>query len=121
MDYDNRAAEFDVQNRYIPLDFAANDVALSLAYVSSHLTTPESYRLDVKASDLNLTRGSAAHPVASPVHGEMQATIDLTRNAAYLRSLRFTARARGTTDHILFYFWRTLRLRPTTMAGECEG
>jgi translocation and assembly module TamB len=36
-----------------------------------------------------------------PVHGLLQATLDLTRNAAYLRDLRVTARSRDGVDHAL--------------------
>ena len=35
------------------------------------------------------------------MHGLLQATIDLTRNAAYLRSLRLTAHSRDGQDHAL--------------------
>ena len=36
-----------------------------------------------------------------PVQGYLQATIDLMRNAAYLRSLRITARSKNVADRTL--------------------
>lgn len=113
LDYDNRAASFDFQNRYTKLDFEAKDVSLLMRYVppglaSSNRTTgiptlgsEESYRIEAGAADLNLARGKA-----KPVHGFMQATVDLTRSAVYLRSLRVTsqildAKERRNKDHAL--------------------
>jgi translocation and assembly module TamB len=101
LDYENRAAAFDFQNRYIPLDLAANDVSVRLAYIPAGSGNPESYRVETGARDLSLFRGQAAHPLAKPVEGYLQATIDLTRNAAYLRSLRITARSKQAGDRSL--------------------
>ncbi len=101
LDWDNRAADLDAQNRHIPLDFAANDVSLRLAYVPSNGRNPESYHVETSAHDLRLTRGFASHLDAPPVQGYVQATIDLARNAAYLRSLRLTAYSKGSTDRVL--------------------
>ena len=100
-DYDDRAADLDFQNRQIPLDFTANDVSLRLAYVPSIGKNPESYRVETGVHDLQLLRGPASGPVARPVQGFMEATLDLTRNAAYLRSLRLTAHSKGEKDHVL--------------------
>ena len=101
LDYDNRAASFDFQNRFAPLDLAANDVSLSLAYVAAAGKNPESYRVDLGARDLSLVRGKDEHATAPAVQGYMQATLDMTRNAAYLRSLRITTHAKGAPDHTL--------------------
>jgi translocation and assembly module TamB len=100
-DYDNRADQNDFQDRHIPLDFAANDVSLLMKYVPSGVRTPESYHLDAGVHDLRLTRGPADHPEAPPVQGYIQAAVDFTRNAAYLRSLRLTAYSKGATDRVL--------------------
>ncbi len=99
LDYENRASNFDFQNRHIPLDFAADDVSLRLVYVPTNLKKPESYHIEASAHDMRLTRGPASHPDAPPVHGYFQATLDLTRNAAYLRSLRVTTQGKGSPDH----------------------
>ncbi|MGA3082895.1 MAG: hypothetical protein ABSD44_16205, partial [Terracidiphilus sp.] len=120
LDYENRAAAFDFQDRHIPLDFAANDVSLLMTYmaggpsvlgVSGHGSSggsksenEESYRIEAAANDLDLTRGASsnrgkAQPQA--VEGFFQARVDLTRTAAYLRSLRITARSRGVKDRTL--------------------
>jgi translocation and assembly module TamB len=101
LDDENRAADFDFQNRRIPLDFAANEFSLRLAYVPENGKNPESYHVQTSAHDLRLLRGSASHPTAPPVQGYLEATLDLTRNAAYLRSLRLTAYSKGATDHVL--------------------
>ena len=93
LDYDNRAASFDFQNRFVPLDFQANNVALLMSYVPAQAATPESYRIEAAATDLNLSRG-VSQRIVRPVHGYFQATLDLTRTAIYLRSLRLTARGR---------------------------
>jgi len=103
-DYDNRAAEFDFQNRWEPFDFQANDVSLLLRYMAATSSTPEAYRIEAGGTDLNLTRGPAHRPAKSapkPVHGYFQATLDLTRGAANLRSLRLTSRAADGSSHIL--------------------
>jgi translocation and assembly module TamB len=106
--YENRAAAFDFQNRFLPLDFDASDVALRMSYVPAALANPESYRIEAGATNLNLSRGlpkdgskraSKAEP--RPVEGYFQATLDLMRTAAYLRSLRITARSRGLKDRTL--------------------
>jgi translocation and assembly module TamB len=98
--YENRAAAFDFQNRFIPLDFDANDVSLLVSYLpagsGSAGTAGESYHIEAGATDLNLSRGTA-----KPAQGRFQATLDLTRAAVYLRSLRITSEAGAAKDHTL--------------------
>ncbi len=101
LDYDNRAASFDFQNRFAPLDLTANDVSLSLGYVAAAGKNPESYRIDAAARDLSLVRGATLRAAAPGTHAYMQATLDLTRNDAYLRSLRITTHAKSAPDHTL--------------------
>ena len=96
LDYEDRAAAFDFQNRFALLDFDANDVSLRMSYVAATSGVPESFRLEAGAADLNLARGRA-----HPVHGYLQATLDLTRTAAYLRSLRITSTAHAAKDQTL--------------------
>ncbi len=99
--YENRAAGFDFQDRKARLDFAANNVSLRLLYVPPQGRNPETYRIETAARELSLTRGTAAHPLAKPAEGRMQATLDLTRTAAYLRSLRVTSHVKGAADPTL--------------------
>jgi translocation and assembly module TamB len=94
LDYDNRAASFDFQDRFIPLDFDASDVSLLISYVAAVSENPETYRIEAGAADLNLSRGRS-----QPAHGYMQATLDLTRSAAYLRSMRITSKAHAAKNH----------------------
>ena len=100
VDYENRAASFDYQNRNAPLDLSAHDVALRLAYIPASAVKPESFRIEAGAVDLNLTR-SVPHKEPQHVHGYLQATLDLTRTAAYLRSLRLTSESRGSPERTL--------------------
>ncbi|HEY2472756.1 MAG TPA: translocation/assembly module TamB domain-containing protein [Terracidiphilus sp.] len=100
-DYDNRADQKDFQNRRIPVDFRANDVSLLMKYIPAGVSTLESYHLDAGIHDLRLTRGPLDHPDSPPVDGYIQAALDLTRNAAYLRSLRLTAHSKGSADRVL--------------------
>jgi translocation and assembly module TamB len=93
LDYENRSANFDFQNRYARLDFSANDVSLIVAYVAGQGTSPETYRIEAGARDLRVVRGENDRPLSAPAEGFFQATLDLTRNAAYLRSLRLTSRS----------------------------
>ncbi|HZP03688.1 MAG TPA: translocation/assembly module TamB domain-containing protein [Terracidiphilus sp.] len=100
LDYDDRAASFDFQNRLAPLDFTASDVSLQMSYVPASNSAPESFRVEAGAADLNLSRILPKGKVA-PVHGLMQATVDLTRNSATLHSLRLTAHSSSGPDHAL--------------------
>ncbi|MGA2350809.1 MAG: translocation/assembly module TamB domain-containing protein [Terracidiphilus sp.] len=102
LDYEDRAATFDFQNRHIPLDFAASDISLLMAYLPAAARNPESYHIEAGARDLNLSRGDASRPgKAQTVHGLLQATLDLTRTTATLRSLRVTASGHGVKDRTL--------------------
>ena len=101
LDYENRATDFDLQNRFLRLDFSANDVSMLVAYVPMQGRTPERYRIDAGARDFHLTRGETSRPLTRSVDGYFQATLDLMRNAAYLRSLRVTARATGVPERTL--------------------
>jgi translocation and assembly module TamB len=92
--YENRAAAINSQNRFIPLDFDANNVSLLMGYLPASAGNAETYHIEAGAADLNLARGTAR-----PVEGYFQATLDLTRTAAYLRSLRITSTAHGAKDH----------------------
>jgi translocation and assembly module TamB len=100
-DYDNRATEFDFQDRKIPFDFTANEVSLRLAYAAADNRNPEIYRVEAGAKDLRLVRGFFSHPAAPTVRGAFEATLDLTRNGAYLRSLRLTGSTKGATERVL--------------------
>ncbi len=98
-DYDCRNANFDYQNRNAPLDFSANDASLVMRYVSATFHKPASYRIEVGVTDLNLARTVPRNPL--PVHGALQATLDLERAQVFLRSLRITAERRGAPPHAL--------------------
>jgi translocation and assembly module TamB len=100
LDYDSRAASFDFQNRLAPLDFQANDVTLLLSYIPAAGAAQETYRIEAGATDLNLTR-STGKRIAKPVHGYFQTTLDLTRSAAWLRSLKLTARSSDGSSHAI--------------------
>ena len=93
LDYDNRAAAFDFQNRYIPLDFAASDLSLRMTYIPGALSArgvssppqstasvppgpqssrssasvggQESYRIEIEARNLNLARGASTRAGAA--------------------------------------------------------
>ncbi|MGA3159609.1 MAG: translocation/assembly module TamB domain-containing protein [Terracidiphilus sp.] len=103
LDYENRAEDFDFQDRHIPLDFAAGDLSLRFAYIPAAAGKLESYRIEAGVRDLDLTRGASSRPDKAPpaVQGFLQTTLELTRNAAILRSLRITASGRGVKDRTL--------------------
>ena len=94
MVFEDRATPFDYQNRVTLLDFDAHDLSLLMVYVPADRRNGESFRIEAGAADLNLSRG-----MTPPVHGFIQATLDLMRNAIYLHSLRITSRAHGVPDH----------------------
>jgi translocation and assembly module TamB len=98
--FDNRAASFDYQDRYAPLDFQANDVSVLLRYLPAAKGKPETYRIEAGATDVNLFR-AVPRGKSTPVHGTLQATIDLERARLLLRSLRLTARSAETKDRSL--------------------
>jgi translocation and assembly module TamB len=109
LDYENRAAAFDFQDRFIPLDFTASDLSLRMAYLPATRLglpggNPESYHIEAGVRDLTLARGDASMPAKTrppAVEGYLQATLDLTRDTAALRSLRVTAGSRGVSDRTL--------------------
>ena len=106
LDYENRAASFDFQDRFIPLDFSASDLSLRMAYAPALAGHPEFYRIEAGVRDLTLARGAAAsHPPSEShppqVEGSLQATLDLSRTVATLRSLRITAKGRGVKERSL--------------------
>ena len=100
IDYDNRAAAFDYRNLYAPVNFEAEDVSMVMHYVPAVRGAPEIYRIDLAASDLNLSR-SIPRKKPLRVHGNLQATIDLERKGLSLRSLKVIAQTPGTIDHVL--------------------
>ncbi len=108
LDWDDRAAAFDYQNRYAPLDFTANDVTLGLSYMPATWGAPEHYRVEAAASDLNLAR-NLPHAKALAVHGTVQATLDLERQRVLVRNLRIAAQSDETKEHAL------------EVAGDLEG
>ena len=89
LDYEDRASNFDFLQRRIPLDLDASEASLSAAYLPAANGNPEGYRIEAGASHLNLFRGDSK--AAQAAHGRVDATLDLTRTAAYLRSLRLSA------------------------------
>lgn len=99
--FEDRAASFDFQDRFAPLDFAADDVSVRLAYVPAAGSNPEHYRIDTGAQNLNLFRGEASHPLAKPVEGRMQASLDLLHSGVELRSFTLTAFGKGVPDRSL--------------------
>jgi len=101
LNLDDRAASFDSQNRYLPLDFKADDVSLQMTYMPGSFATPERYRIQGAATDLVLTRSIPRKPTP-PVHGKVQLDLDLERNRVSLRGLRLTAISRGTEDRTLY-------------------
>jgi translocation and assembly module TamB len=98
--YESRAASFDFQDRYQPLDFAAEDLSLRLSYLPASRTSAELYRIEAGAIDLDLEHlGTRAKTPAA--RGFFQAELDLGRNAANLRSLRITGRGHDGVSHSL--------------------
>jgi translocation and assembly module TamB len=94
VEFEDRAAAFDYQNRYALLDFAAHDVSLRMSYAAAAGGNPESYRIEAGAGDLTVARVLKS----TAAEGYMQATVDLTRNSLYVRSLRLTSRDRDSRD-----------------------
>ncbi|HEY2859113.1 MAG TPA: translocation/assembly module TamB domain-containing protein [Terracidiphilus sp.] len=102
VDIDDRAADnLDARNRYQPLDFQCDDVSVAMSYVHAGGHAPEAYHIDASAKDLTLTRGGSLAGKIPTVHGFLQASIDLTRNAATLRSVRITGRTKDAPDRTL--------------------
>ena len=123
LDYENRAAAFDFQDRFIPLDFCrqrpliahglpSRDQLIHARLFRWKNRRPEFYRIEAGSPRSESGASDQRHPpppsrirhqgVRGPVvQGNLQATLDLTRNAAMLRSLRITARGRGVKDRTL--------------------
>ncbi|MGA3130488.1 MAG: translocation/assembly module TamB domain-containing protein [Terracidiphilus sp.] len=99
IDYDCRAASFDYQERYVPLDFAANDASLVMRYIPAAHGALASYRIEAGITDFNLARTVGRKDL--DVHGVLQATLDLEHAQVFLRSLRITAERRGGQKHAL--------------------
>jgi translocation and assembly module TamB len=91
VDFEDRAAEFDAQNRFTLLDFSANDVSLQMSYLPAAGGKAENYHIEAGARDLEVGRG-VPRGKEPPAEGYMQATLDLTRTALYVRSLRVVSR-----------------------------
>ena len=94
LDFEDRAAEFDFQNRFTLLDLDARNVSVLMRYTPPAGGNPESYRVETGASTVSVVRGKE-----KPVLGSLQATLDLTRNAAFLRSLSLTSSFAGVKNH----------------------
>ncbi|MGA2571482.1 MAG: translocation/assembly module TamB domain-containing protein, partial [Terracidiphilus sp.] len=77
-----------------------NYASLSVRYMPAASGAPEFYRIEAGAEDLNLVR-TQPRSKSPPVRGILQATIDLEHDRLWLRSLRLTARSRGTGDRTL--------------------
>ena len=101
LDYEDRATTFDFQNRRLPLNFAASDVSTVLSYIPAQAKSPESYSLALGARDLQLARSTKSKTPYAPVEGYFQANLDFQRSAAFLRSLRITARSKGVPERSL--------------------
>lgn len=101
IDLDNRAAFLDFQNRYEPLDFRADDAAAELQYAPASASTPESFRVELSARDLNLARGGSLRDKIPPVHGELKASLDLQADAMNLRTFTITASVPHAPDRVL--------------------
>ncbi|MGB8028176.1 MAG: translocation/assembly module TamB domain-containing protein [Terracidiphilus sp.] len=100
LDYDDRAATFDARNRYLPLDFKADDVSLEMIYVPGWFRAPESYRVNAAAEDLVLAR-QLPRKQAPPVHGKFQLALEFQRHRVSVRSFQLTAHSRGDQDRVL--------------------
>ena len=98
--FDSRATGFDFASRYLPLDFEANEVSAQMKYVPAAGKDPESYHIETGVRSFNLLRGGKA-PSASSFPAYVQASIDLTRDAAFVRSLRVTEHTRGEKERVL--------------------
>jgi translocation and assembly module TamB len=87
LDFESRSTDFDFQNRFTLFAFDAHDLSLLMRYLAPTGGRPETYRIEAGTADLSMARGKE-----KPALGSMQATLDLTRNAATLRSLRLTSK-----------------------------
>ena len=94
LDFEDRATEFDFQNRFTLLDLDARDVSVLMRYAPPSGGNPETYRVETGAGEINLVRGKE-----KPALGSLQATLDLTRSAAFLRSFSLTSSYPGAKNH----------------------
>lgn len=117
LDYDNRAASFDSQQRKLPLDLTARDVSTILSYVPAAGQTPESYHIEAGARDVRFARGGGI----PAVEGYFQATMDLMRNALFLRSLRVTARSKGVPDRSLTISGSVIDFKRPHWQAQAQG
>lgn len=84
---------FRLNDHRTELNLDARTVSLALGYRPSARNVAESYHLVVAASNLDLARGlnvdqSKAHAHAPTADFRIETTLDFTRTAAYMRSLR---------------------------------
>lgn len=91
VDFDDRAAAFDFQNRNAPLDLKAEDLSLVMGYVPAVRGAREHYHVEAEVRNLDLRRGARLSP-NDATNGRMKAVLDLTRTSAYLRSLEITSK-----------------------------
>ena len=94
LNFESRSTDFDFQNRFTLFAFDARDVSVLMRYLASTGGGPETYRIEAGATDMSMARGKE-----KPALGSMQATVDLTRNAATLRSLRLTSKFPAGKKH----------------------
>ncbi len=114
--YEDRAAVFDSQHRFVPIDFEANDASLVSSYIPAAAGHPEAYRVEAGAADLNLSRGKD-----KPMTGSIQASLDLARNAANLRFLRITSKAPDSdTSFLRLFRFKPAKNRIIEISGTLE-
>ena len=121
LDIDDRAASLDFQNRYEPLDFRGDDVAVTMRYATASGATPERYLLEASAHDVNLARGGKLAGKIPAVHGVVRASAELTRDAFLLRSLQLTAHTKGTPDRTLEITGQWRHFAEPTWSARVKG
>jgi translocation and assembly module TamB len=98
--YENRTSSFDFQDRYQPVDFAANNLSLRLSYATAARKKPESYHIEAGAVDVTIAPGGTRAKTPA-VRGYFQCILDLQRTGATLQMLRLTARNHDGVDRSL--------------------
>lgn len=121
LDYENRAAQFDFQNRSAPLDLHAKDAGVRVAYVPVHAGMQESYRIALGARNVQLVRGTLAQPLSRTVQGSVTATVDLMRTAVLVRSMRVTARSKDAGERTLQVTGELRNFSRPTWEGSIRG
>ena len=96
LDFENQSDEIDYQERRLPVDLDAADVSVRVTYSEQDRGNPAAYHIETGASHLNLFRGDAK-TVAQTAQGHIEATVDLTRDALTLRSIRLSANGHDLT------------------------